>query len=130
MSSIFNRICLDQDVLKSECDAVSLNTLETALKNLQEIVESRRVSEYVRNQKISEYLKQLQADGIDPSELIPGLGSSSQGTVKSRRPKRPAKYQYTLPSGEVKTWTGQGRTPLPIQEHMAKGGSMDDFLIR
>ena len=36
MSSIFNRIFLDQDVLKSECDAVSLNTLETALKNLQE----------------------------------------------------------------------------------------------
>ena len=129
MSSVFNKVFLDQAVLKYECDSVSLGVLETALKNLQEIVDERKAKESIRNQKITEYLRQLEADGIDPSELMPNYSPNDQFTARAKRAKRPAKYQYTMPSGEVKTWTGQGRTPLPIQQHINHGGSIDDFLI-
>lgn len=129
MSSIFYKIFQDREILYHECDGVPLNLLESALKNFTSVVEERREKDSIRNEKISQYLKQLEADGIDPTELIPNYHLGASSLTKSKRPKRPAKYQYTLPSGETKTWTGQGRTPLPIQEHLDQGGSMDDFLI-
>lgn len=69
----------------------------------------------------------MQADGIDPEELLSMTPASSR-VVKKRQP-RPAKYRFTDFNGETKTWTGQGRTPKPIVQALAAGKSLDDFLI-
>ncbi|WP_181144543.1 H-NS family nucleoid-associated regulatory protein, partial [Haemophilus influenzae] len=42
---------------------------------------------------------------------------------------RPAKYAFIDENGEHKTWTGQGRTPRPIQNALNKGKSLSDFEI-
>ncbi len=121
----FRKILADPSKLKSFCDEIPLSVLEAGLARLVEIVEARKVAEEDKIKKISAYLEQLKKDGIDPTELIPDDLLVPRGT----RAKRPAKYCYKGSDGTTKYWTGQGRTPLPIQEAINRGGSMDDFLI-
>ncbi|CNI07901.1 DNA-binding protein [Yersinia kristensenii] len=42
--------------------------------------------------------------------------------------RRHVKYTYEE-NGEVKTWTGVGRKPKPIEAALAAGQTLDDFLI-
>lgn len=103
------------------------------MDELTAIVEERRVNEEAvrkgqaeRLQKIAEYKEMLRAEGIDLADLI---DASTVTEKTSKRAPRPAKYQYTDADGSVKTWTGQGRQPVPIREAIAQGKSLNDFLI-
>ncbi|MEV3844370.1 H-NS family histone-like protein, partial [Aeromonas veronii] len=72
-----------------------------------------------RLQKLAEFTEMLRDAGIDPSELVgTATTAKAEGTVKSKRAPRPAKYKYTEDSQE-KTWTGQGRMPKTIAEAVA-----------
>ena len=82
-----------------------------------------------RLQKLAEFTEMLKQAGIDPSELVgTATTAKAEGTVKSKRAPRPAKYRYTE-DGQEKTWTGQGRMPKAIAEAVAAGKALDDFLI-
>lgn len=82
-----------------------------------------------RLQKLAEFAELLKGAGIDPSELVgTATTAKAEGTVKSKRAPRPAKYKYTE-GGQEKTWTGQGRMPKAIAEAVAAGKALDDFLI-
>ncbi|HGY5246967.1 TPA: H-NS family nucleoid-associated regulatory protein [Aeromonas salmonicida subsp. pectinolytica] len=82
-----------------------------------------------RLQKLAEFAELLKGAGIDPSELVgTATTSKAEGTVKSKRAPRPAKYKY-IEDGQEKTWTGQGRMPKAIAEAVAAGKALDDFLI-
>ncbi len=82
-----------------------------------------------RLQKLAEFTELLKEAGIDPSELVgTATTAKAEGTVKSKRAPRPAKYRYTE-DGQEKTWTGQGRMPKAIAEAVAAGKALDDFLI-
>lgn len=82
-----------------------------------------------RLQKLAEFTELLKEAGIDPSELVgTATTAKAEGTVKSKRAPRPAKYRYTE-DGQEKTWTGQGRMPKAIAEAVTAGKALDDFLI-
>ncbi|GBP03565.1 DNA-binding protein H-NS [Eumeta japonica] len=51
------------------------------------------------------------------------------GIREKKRAKRPAKYRYTDENGQVREWTGQGRTPSVIKAAIENGQSLDDFLL-
>ncbi|MDX5626807.1 MULTISPECIES: histone-like nucleoid-structuring protein H-NS [unclassified Brenneria] len=122
--------------LRAQARECSLDTLEEMLEKLEVVVNERREEESQvqaeveeRARKLQQYRDMLIADGIDPNELLQSLGSV-KSTGKSKRAARPAKYQYTDENGEVKTWTGQGRTPAVIKKAIEEQGkSLDDFLI-
>ncbi|MEQ4541804.1 MAG: H-NS family nucleoid-associated regulatory protein, partial [Pantoea agglomerans] len=78
-------------------------------------------------EKLAKYRELLLQEGIDPNELLNGMPTAP--AVKKKRAPRPAKYQYTDENGEVKQWTGQGRTPSAIKSAIDAGKSLDDFLI-
>ncbi|MGN5162611.1 MULTISPECIES: H-NS family histone-like protein [Aeromonas] len=82
-----------------------------------------------RLQKLAEFTEMLKQAGIDPSELVgTATTAKAEGTVKSKRAPRPAKYRYTE-DGQEKTWTGQGRMPKAIADAVAAGKTLEDFLI-
>ncbi|OOB84761.1 DNA-binding protein [Leclercia adecarboxylata] len=121
--------------LRAQSRELPLETLEDILEKFNVIVSERREEEEAKRNEISERteklnkLRQLMLDeGIDPSELVEF--STGQTKPKKERAARPAKYKYTDENGETKTWTGQGRTPKVLTEHIANGGNVDDFLIK
>ncbi|KAA9001814.1 DNA-binding transcriptional regulator H-NS [Affinibrenneria salicis] len=122
--------------LRAQARECSLETLEEMLEKLEVVVNERREEESLvqaeveeRTRKLQQYREMLIADGIDPNELLQALGST-KSAGKSKRAARPAKYQYTDENGEVKTWTGQGRTPAVIKKAIEEQGkALEDFLL-
>lgn len=122
--------------LRTQARECTLVTLEGILEKLKVIVDERRVEDSQakaeieeRTRKLQQYREMLIADGIDPNELLQSI-NASKPTVKTKRAIRPAKYRYIDKNGEMKTWTGQGRTPSVIKKAIDEEGKVfEDFLI-
>ena len=102
--------------LRAQARECSLETLEEMLEKLEVVVNERREEDSQaqaeveeRTRKLQQYREMLIADGIDPNELLQTM-AATKAAGKAKRAARPAKYQYKDENGELKTWTGQGRT--------------------
>lgn len=120
--------------LRAMAREFSVDVLEDMLEKFRVVTKERRDEEEQlqrqraeQQEKINTLLALMQADGINPEELL-SMTPATARSVKKRQP-RPAKYRFTDLNGETKTWTGQGRTPKPIALALAAGKSLDDFLI-
>lgn len=123
-------------ILRAQARECTLETLEEMLEKLAVVVKERReennqaqaaIEQHTR--KLQQYRDMLIADGIDPNELLKSI-SSIKSLNKQKRATRPAKYQYTNKNGEIKTWTGQGRTPSVIKKAIDKRTKkLEDFLL-
>ncbi len=72
-----------------------------------------------RLQKLAEFAELLKGAGIDPSELVgTATTAKAEGTVKSKRAPRPAKYKY-IEDGQEKDldWSGPH-----AQDHLRSSG--------
>ncbi len=131
--SDFLRIFLNARSLKAITRELTLEQLNEGFEKLTAIVEERRVqeesvrkSQEARLQKIAEYKELLKSEGIDLADLVGSVQATEKAT---KREPRPAKYQDTDAEGNMQTWTGQGRQPVPIREGIAAGKTLNDFLI-
>ena len=70
----------------------------------------------------------MKQEGITAEDLHEMFGAAPV-VARAKRAPRPAKYQFIDENGEHKTWTGQGRTPRPIQQALDAGKSLADFEI-
>ena len=133
----FTRVLRNLRTLRNFTRELTIPQLESAVEKLQEIIKEkyetveqhqREVQE--RKDRIKTYKELLKQDGITAADLAEILGDAKQSKkVKQKRPARPAKYQYKDENGQVKTWTGQGRTPKAIQVQLDAGKSLDSFKI-
>ncbi|MGC7589381.1 H-NS family nucleoid-associated regulatory protein [Bisgaard Taxon 46] len=113
----------------------TLQQLEAALEKFQQVVDAKRAEEEetlrqetARQERIAKLKESLKQEGITAEELAEILVQNPTSQRKKRQP-RPAKYKYVDENGEVKTWTGQGRTPRPIQIALNEGKSLASFEI-
>jgi len=120
--------------IRAEARNMDLDLLEELRQKLETVVNERREEESAREaearekaEKLAFYQELLLEEGINPAELVNSVSPSSTG--KKKRAKRPAKYRYSDENGQVRYWTGQGRTPSAIKTAIANGQSLDDFLI-
>ncbi|MBQ0600867.1 H-NS histone family protein [Klebsiella oxytoca] len=121
--------------LRAQARELSPETIEELIEKLQVIAGERRDEEKAKEEANREHKEKVQKlrellveQGVDPYELI------EEGVAKPRKQKkvretRPAKYKYTDESGEERTWSGQGRTPVGIKALLDAGKSLEDFLI-
>lgn len=122
--------------LRAQARECTLETLEEMLEKLEVVVNERREEDSQvqavieeRTRKLQQYREMLIADGIDPNELLQSM-SSFKSAGKTKRAARPAKYHYIDENGDVKTWTGQGRTPAVIKKAIDEEGKvLEDFLL-
>ncbi|MCI7354291.1 MAG: H-NS family nucleoid-associated regulatory protein [[Actinobacillus] rossii] len=118
--------------LRAAVNELGLEAAEQALEKLQQVVAEKReenaaaiAEEKARQELIAKYKEELKANGISLTEL--GL----ENETKVRKPRKPLapKYKYVDENGEMRTWTGQGRTPRIIQVALDAGKSLDSFAI-
>jgi DNA-binding protein H-NS len=77
----------------------------------------------LRDQLRQELIEKAHLLGIDPAELVP--------THKARGGARiEVKPKYRDTRDPTQTWSGRGRPPRWLQEHIAAGENKDDYLIR
>ncbi len=64
--------------------------------------------------------------GFTASELGLGIATPKTKPIKAKLPPK-----YANPANPEKTWAGgKGATPLWVKEHIAKGGKLEDLLIK
>ncbi|MGI2918569.1 H-NS family nucleoid-associated regulatory protein [Vibrio parahaemolyticus] len=83
--------------------------------------------EALKAEKLDLIVKMMQEDGIDAEDVL--ARAKGKAVSKGKRKELPPKYVYKDDEGNEKTWTGQGRTPAPIQKAIDNGASKEDFLI-
>ncbi|VGM94999.1 H-NS homolog stpA [uncultured Avibacterium sp.] len=105
-----------------------LEKVKTVLEEKREEVAQAAQQEAERLKSLAEVHNFLKEKGITPEDLI-SEQTAAPKAPRQKRPARPAKYQFTDENGNVKTWTGQGRTPLAIQRALDAGKSLSDFEI-
>ncbi|CAL4321612.1 H-NS family nucleoid-associated regulatory protein [Buchnera aphidicola] len=123
-------------ILRSQTKKFSLKILEQILKKIKIIVNEKRKKEIKlqekireKNKKLNHYRKMLLADGISPNELFPNK-NSKKDINQNNKIINPAKYKYFNKKGEIKTWTGKGRTPGIIKTAILnKEKKLKDFLL-
>ncbi|HBO37089.1 MAG TPA: DNA-binding protein H-NS-like protein [Pasteurellaceae bacterium] len=120
--------------LRNTTRELTIEQLENVVEKLQlvisekrDAVEQRQREEQERKDRIKKYKELLKKDGITPAELAEILSDKTK--AKKKRDARPAKYKYTDENGQVKTWTGQGRTPKAIQTALNSGKKLSSFKI-
>ena len=133
----FTRVLRNLRTLRNFTRELTIPQLESAVEKSKEIIKEkhetaeqhqREIQE--RKDRIKKYKELLKHDGFTAAFLAEILGVAKQSKkVKKKRPSRPAKYQYKDENGQVKTWTGQGRTPKAIQVQLDAGKSLDSFKI-
>ena len=121
--------------LRAAVRDLTLEQAESSLLKLQAAVEEKRAqaaeieqAEQERRARIAKYKELMEQDGITAEEFQAIFNVSSVAPRVKRAP-RPAKYAFIDENGERKTWTGQGRTPRPIQNALNSGKSLSDFEI-
>lgn len=111
-------------------DEVDFETFEQFSFKVLEVIEERRkefeaqkAQEQAQLDFIENMKKLAEEQGIDFNQII----NNNNQEVKKQRKKqepRPAKYEFLDAEGNLKTWTGQGRTPRELA-----GKNLEDFLI-
>lgn len=62
-------------------------------------------------------------------EIAVGLGVSPQEMVERIYPKAKQAVKYADPSSSKKTWTGRGKQPKWLNDAIAGGKTLDEFLV-
>ena len=104
-----------------DISGLSLPQLFQLQKDLDREIVRRKVED---KQKAIADLQKLAADrGFSLSELL-------GGEVSKRGGKRgPVAAQFRNPADNGQTWTGRGRKPQWVNEHLSNGGSLDDLRV-
>ncbi|APL11532.1 TPA: H-NS family nucleoid-associated regulatory protein [Salmonella enterica subsp. enterica serovar Saintpaul] len=120
--------------LRAFAREVDFALLEDMSEKLNSVVEERRADaereakeRQQRETRKRELLEMINSEGFSVSELL-GDSTAEAGRKKRVVQQVPAKYQFEV-NGEMQYWTGRGRKPKAIEEALAAGKKLDDFLI-
>lgn len=121
--------------LRAAVRELTLEQAESALEKLQAVIAEKHEeeaevikAEAERRERLAKYKELMKQEGITAEDLHEMFGAAPV-VARAKRAPRPAKYQFIDENGEHKTWTGQGRTPRPIQQALDAGKSLADFEI-
>jgi DNA-binding protein H-NS len=126
----FQKIIAHFRRFKSAVKQLRIEDLEEIKVKLSNIIEDRkaeaeamRLENEERTGKVKKYREMLAKDGIELDEL--------QATMPEKKPKTKQKAKYELwdDKGKRVTWTGQGRMPNILKDHVNAGESLTTFLI-
>ncbi|MFP3014551.1 MAG: H-NS family nucleoid-associated regulatory protein [Arsenophonus sp.] len=122
--------------LRAIAKEMPLESLQEIYDKFNTVVDERRNDENqtraeleAHSQKVEKYIKLLEGEGLSLDDLV--IAKTPLKTPnRIKRAARPAKYKYKDKNGEIKTWTGQGRTPTMIKKEMEqKDKKLECFLI-
>ncbi|EJH3917941.1 H-NS histone family protein [Salmonella enterica] len=102
--------------------------LNAVIEERREDAEREAAERQEREKKRQELLQLIAGEGFTPEELLGQIEGQGKSKKRSKTPKAAPKYQF-IEDGVTKTWTGKGRKPKPIEEALAAGRDLDEFLI-
>ncbi len=107
---------------KVKLDKLSIKELNEVLQEAEKQIETRKKTEL---KTIRKQVKELIKDnGYTPADIFPALKSTTKVETKKVAPK------YRNPKNADQTWTGRGRKPKWVEEHLNKGKKLTSLTIK
>ena len=110
-----------------------MNLSQYSLVELQKL--QVRVEKAIQKKQLAEKLsvhkqvkKLLSKHGLTVDDLVKAKSDSKTRAVRKKTGK--VKPKYANPADKKVTWTGRGRSPVWVREHLDKGGKLDDLKIK
>ncbi|CUU51773.1 putative DNA-binding protein [Actinobacillus pleuropneumoniae] len=128
LSNIRNLRALAKDSTLEQMESL-LEKVLIVVEEKRELVKAQELEQAKVMEGLKKYKELLAQDGISAEELVALLNNATEHKKREPRAPRPAKYKYVDENGNEKTWTGQGRTPRPIQKALDEGKSLASFAI-
>lgn len=128
LSNIRNLRALAKDSTLEQMESL-LEKVSIVVEEKRELVKAQELEQAKVMEGLKKYKELLAQDGISAEELVALLNNATEHKKREHRAPRPAKYKYVDENGNEKTWTGQGRTPRPIQKALDEGKSLASFAI-
>ena len=102
----------------------SYKELMTQAKQLMEQAEELRKSE------MKEVIANIRSMMSEYGLTVEDLGFKAVKADKPSTATDSADWKYSNPAKPSKGWTGKGRVPDGIKEYVAKGGKLEELLIK
>jgi DNA-binding protein H-NS len=99
----------------TKMDLAELKALQKAVTKAIENFEERK-----RQEALAAAQKAVSEFGFKLEDLLSGSG---------KKPKTKGAAMYAHPENSAQTWTGKGRRPAWVLEHLDAGGLMDELAI-
>lgn len=119
--------------LKAVLETLDDSAFSTIISRFTDLSEEIKLERQIEREEAAkaeekrlEMIAYLQSQGWTPEQLI----NPAKAQTKPTKQKSAAKYQFTNKSGQVKFWSGFGRTPRELQELLDDGASLADFLVQ
>ena len=107
----------------ADLEKMTTHELKTLLKDAPRVIEARRAEE---RDRVRAKLEAVAAEhGFELREFLEGMRA---GPKRGRRSSGEAKYRSKVDPS--KTWTGIGRRPGWMLEHIEAGGTIEELEIR
>ena len=92
-------------------------------KDVEREISKRKTDE--KHKAIADLQKLANDRGFTLSELLSGEAVTSKRGGK----RGPVAAQFCNPGDNTQTWTGRGRKPQWVNDHLATGGTLDDLRV-
>ena len=108
-------------VKKVNLDKLSVKELNAVLEDAKKQIETRKKTELKTVKKqVKDLIKE---HGYTPVDIFPALRAITKPVAKVA-PK------YRNPKNAEQTWTGRGRKPKWVEEHLNKGKKLTTLIIK
>lgn len=106
-------------------NTLSIRELEDLIASAAVLIETKRADALVTAKA---EIEKIAADaGYSVEEL---LGLRAGKAPRKPGVKKPVADKYRNPKDPTQTWSGRGKRPRWLQEILAKGGKLENFLIK
>lgn len=102
---------------------LSLSELESLRKKAESLIEDRR--DETVEQAYKQAIEIARSVNLSLEELV-NYGSSK----RKKSARKPVEPRYRNPANEEETWTGRGKQPRWLANEIAKGKTLEEFLIK
>lgn len=105
----------------------SVSKLKAELAKIEKAIEAAESRE--RQTALDKVRSVAKQHGFELTELVDGAGGGRRRGTRNTRPKAKVAPKYRNPNDPSQTWSGRGRTPRWMQDHVDGGGNREDLGI-
>ncbi|MDO6461202.1 H-NS histone family protein [Granulosicoccaceae sp. 1_MG-2023] len=115
---------------KPNFEKLSSEVLANYKSEIEEILRERKQNEEKKNKILKKVKSLVESEGLSMEEVLSGSAPvKSRKATGAKRVTRKVQPKYANPKDKSQTWTGRGRKPLWVQDHIKKGGTVEDLAI-
>lgn len=97
---------------------------------IEEIIRERKQNEDKKNKILKKVKSLVESEGLSIEDVLSGdVPTKTRKAPAAKKTARKVKPKYANPKDKSQTWTGRGRKPLWVVDHLNKGGSVDDLAL-